>query len=294
MKNVKLLPIIAIAMMVMSCSSSESEEAPQSGKVTVTFNVSNYEQVDMDDAETRSTAITNLYWLTLGIYDANTLELVTDTVTQYYTDDGFGSFTVTLEYGSYKVLVLGYTNTRQPDMTNPKAIVFDEGFVPNLFSNMSDLTVDAETIESQTIMLSRVVAGFRVKFADAVPTTLARMHIVADGGSYILNSTTGYADEVATRTQDNTTVNSSTEAVIIYAFLTDEEATMDITYTAYDNDGNMLASHHFTDVPMKINQLTTYSGNFFTPETGEGDFSVGLAHDFDWENEVNYTYNFSD
>ncbi len=284
---------MAIALLAMSCSNSESEATPQSGKVTVTFNVSNYEQVNMDDAETRSTSITNLYWLTLGIYDANTMELVDEAVTQYYTDDGFGTFSVTLEYGEYKVLVLGYTNTRQPDMSNPKAIVFEDDFVPNLFSNMSDLTVDANTSVSQTIMLSRVVAAFDVTFVDSAPETLRGMYIVADGGSYILNSTTGYADEVATRVY-NATISGSSTGITIYTFLTDEEATMEFTFTAYDLNQEVLASHHFTNVPMKINQMTRYTGNFFTPETSEGGFTVELAHDFDWENVEDHTFNFSD
>ncbi len=292
MKTTLFLPVIAIALLAMSCSNSESIEAPQSGKVTVTFSVSNYEQKDMDDAETRSASINNLDYLTLGIYDANTLELVDTPVTQYYSDDDFGTFSVTLEYGSYKVLVLGYTNSRQPDMTNPKALVFTDNFVPNLFINMSDLTVDANTSGSQTIMLSRVVAGFRVEFADSTPETIDRVEVVAEGGSYILNSTTGYADEVLTRNH-TVTLTSTAGGVSLYAFLTADEATMEFTLTAYDTSDNVLASHHFTNVPMKINQLTVYTGYFFTPETTESGFSIGNADDFDWT-EVNHTFNFTD
>ncbi len=283
-----------MAMLAMSCSNSDSVEAPQSGEVTVTFNVANYEQIDMDDAETRSTAITNLYWLTLGIYDANTLQLVTDTVTQYYTSSDFGTFSVTLPYGEYKVLVLGYTNTRQPDMSDPTAIVFTDNFVPNLFSNNTlDLTVDATTEISQTILLSRVVAAFRIHWEDATPATISGMYIVMEGGSYKLNSLTGYADKVETRTYDVDFAESD-HYLTLYSFLTEESATMDITMTAYDGDGAEIVTHRFTDVPMKINQFTQYTGNFFTLEESTGGFTVELAHDFDWENEVDYTYNFSD
>ncbi len=119
------------------------------------------------------------------------------------------------------------------------------------------------------------------------------MEIVAEGGSYVLNSTTGYADEVLTRNH-TAELSTSIYRVAVYSFLLEDEAKMEFTFTAFDSNEQVLASHHFTDVPMKINQLTRYTGNFFTPETSEGGFSVELAHDFDWENEEAYTFNFSD
>ncbi len=284
-------------MLVTSCSDSESVKATQGEKVTVKFNVLNYQQISLDDeVDTRTTAVSNLTYLMLGIYDAETLELVDEPVKQ---EDGvtenFGQFTVELEYGKYKVLVLGYVDSYQADITDPRAVVFEDKYVPNTFCSTMDLTVDGSTSESNSILLSRVVAAFRIVFADrdkADTDLIDHMYGVYEGGSHILNSFTGYADEVVTRERKINSVNPS--YLNICTFLTEETATMNFTVSSCDKDDNIIVSHKFTNVPMRINQLTVYTGNFYSMETDEEGFTVQLADDYEWVNIDEHSFNFSD
>ncbi len=302
MKKTNFLFTIATVMLAMSCSNHDVESpAKGEGTVTIRFNVSNYEQIDMDAASTRSTNITNLGYLELGVYDAETIELTQD-ILQAMDDDDYGNFSVTLTYGTYQLVFLGWTGSHDsdPDIEDPTAIQFEDQYVPHLFCKTMELTVDDNTAGTQqSVALSRVVGDFRVVISDAIPDDMDRVDVKVEGSSYILNSLTGYVDKLLERNYSITdwdgVAGNTDEAFNVYTYLpSDEETTMTFTCTAYSTSGGVLASHTFTDVPMKINRLTRYTGNFFTKETAEGGFSVSLADDYSWIDIDDYDFHFSD
>ncbi len=285
-----------MAMVTASCN-NELKETPSNGEVTLNFRVSNYEQVDIDETPTRSTDLTNLKYLTLGVYNAETHALVADTITQCRTESGYGTFTITLPYGDYKLLFLGYHNDHFPDMTDLEAITFTDNYVPHLFSKVLDLTVDDETASSQSVTLSRVVAYFSVVFSDnsSVPDLdLDHMDIDLTGASYELNTLTGYANKLLER-NFTLSLGSTVTGCGVFMFLTEDEATVNCTMKAYNSSGALVARHAFTNVPVKINRRTIYTGNFFTTETREEGFSVSLGDDYDdWLIMEERSFNYSD
>ncbi len=294
------IAVIATAMLATGCSNSETvTPVSVSGEATITFNVINYEQVDFDAIQTRSTEVSNLKYLELGIYDATTKEL-TSTVLQENTDEDYGTFNVTIPYGSYTLVFIGWYTTQdvEADMSDLNAIVFTDNYVPHLFCETLDLTVDENTLESQSIRLSRVIAGFRVVISDEIPEDASYFHVTSEGGGYALDPLTGFAASLASRENDVTVLSSwagqTDRNFNVYALLTQETAEMKFVVDAYDTSNNLMVSHTFTDVPMKINQLTRYTGNFFAIETSEGSFSVSLADDYSWENIDDHTFRFSD
>ncbi|MCD8301546.1 MAG: FimB/Mfa2 family fimbrial subunit [Prevotellaceae bacterium] len=271
---------LAMAMVAASCG-SDLKETPPDGEVTLNFRVSNYEQVDIDGTPTRSTELTNLKYLTLGVYDAETLALVGDTVTQCRTDSGYGNFTVTLPYGDYKLLFLGYPNDHFPDMTDLEAITFTGNYVPHLFSNVVDLTVDDETVASQSVVLQRVVAYFSVEFSDyASAQSLDHVDIGIKGASYELNALTGHANRLLERNY-TLDVQSDFNGCGVFMFLMEDEGTVDCTMNIYNTGGELVAGHTFTGVPVKLNQHTIYRGNFYNTENVDEGFSVSLGDDYD-------------
>ena len=60
---------------------------------------------------------------------------------------------------------------------------------------------------------------------------------------------------------------------------------IDITATAYNTEGQVIASHTLKDVPMKRNCLTVARGNFFTTD-GSGTLSFLT----DWDTEHSFEY----
>ncbi len=294
---ISTLALVA-ALVFASCSNDETTEtvAPQ-GKATVVFNVANYQQVSFDDIEEATRAATsNLPHLTLGIYNANTLELVQE-VTQDNGDDDFGSFTVTLSFGEYFLTFLGYTSDYTPDMTNPKSISFGDTYVPNLFWAKLDLTVNSEDVQSKSVTLEHVVGGFRVYSTDVTDTPFLGIHFKVEGSGDAIDATTGRAANTVSRDYKAWSSSGNTMTTlsgIVYGLLEGESGEIDATLIPITEDGTEIKEHTFYDVPITVNQLTIYRGIFFTdyPE-GDTQLSVGLPEDagvFGSTLEVTYSF----
>lgn len=106
----------------------------------------------------------------------------------------------------------------------------------------------------------------------------------------VLNAKTGLAK--ASTGRENTIVIPESyhgltgKSVIFYLFLPSNEEIMDITASAVDENGEAFIERTFTDVPMKINTLTIYQGNFFA-DTPYG-FSITMEDD--WGEEVTNSF----
>ncbi len=279
--------LVAAALMISACSNNNEQPQPE-GQATIRFEVTNYEQVSLDEV-TRAAA-TALAHLEMAIYDASTLQLV-DSIKTKSGDSGYGSFSASLPFGDYVVLFLGFDGSRQSILKNIQSIGFTENNVPNLFHKVINLTVSPSSATSQDVTLSRAVAAFSIKSQGYIPTNLQTLTIVATGGGYKLNGQTGWAANVAQRTTNfNVSAYAGKESVgvSVYSFLPSEEANMNFSVTATTSNGEVLAQKDFSNVPMKINQRTIYTGSLFGDGTQAQDFNLSLENDV-W-NDVNLEY----
>ena len=273
--------------MISACSDNNEQPQPE-GQATIRFEVTNYEQVSLDEV-TRAAA-TALAHLEMAIYDASTLQLV-DSIKTKSGDSGYGSFSASLPFGDYVVLFLGFDGSRQSILKNIQSIGFTENNVPNLFHKVINLTVSPSSATSQDVTLSRAVAAFSIKSQGYIPTNLQTLTIVATGGGYKLNGQTGWAANVAQRTTNfNVSAYAGKESVgvSVYSFLPSEDANMNFSVTATASNGEVLAQKDFSNVPMKINQRTIYTGSLFGDGTQTQDFNLSLENDV-W-NDVNLEY----
>ena len=225
--------------------------------------------------------------LALGIFDATTNTLVAPVQIQNKTDQGYGSFTAKLNYGKYRLVFLGYGGSNSIlIMENPEEISFENNTLPQTFLSSFEFTVDANTAATKSVLLKRVVSGFELTMADAISSRTAGIKIVSTGGGMVLNAKTGLAK--ASIGRENTidipeSYHGQTgKSVIFYLFLPANEEIMDITASAVDEKGEVFIERTFAKVPMKINTLTTYQGNFFA-DTPYG-FSITMEDD--WGEEV--------
>ena len=279
--------LVAAALMISACSDNNEQPQPE-GQATIRFEVTNYEQVSLDEV-TRAAA-TALAHLEMAIYDASTLQLV-DSIKTKSGDSGYGSFSASLPFGDYVVLFLGFDGSRQSILKNIQSIGFTENNVPNLFHKVINLTVSPSSATSQDVTLSRAVAAFSIKSQGYIPTNLQTLTIVATGGGYKLNGQTGWAANVAQRTTNfNVSAYAGKESVgvSVYSFLPSEDANMNFSVTATASNGEVLAQKDFSNVPMKINQRTIYTGSLFGDGTQTQDFNLSLENDV-W-NDVNLEY----
>ena len=280
-----------LSVMLCACSNETSTIPEEEGNSkTFTFQVTNYMQYAMDEGTRAAIAPSKserIQHLALGIFDATTNTLVAPVQIQNKTDQGYGSFTAKLNYGKYRLVFLGYGGSNSIlIMEDPKEISFENNTLPQTFLSSSVFTVDANTAATKSVLLKRVVSGFELTMADAISSRTSGIKIVSTGGGMVLNAKTGLAK--ASIGRENTidipeSYHGQTgKSVIFYLFLPSNEEIMDITASAVDEKGEVFIERTFAKVPMKINTLTTYQGNFFA-DTPYG-FSITMEDD--WGEEV--------
>ena len=280
-----------LSVMLCACSNETSTIPEEEGNSkTFTFQVTNYMQYAMDEGTRAAIAPSKserIQHLALGIFDATTNTLVAPVQIQNKTDQGYGSFTAKLNYGKYRLVFLGYGGSNSIlIMENPEEISFENNTLPQTFLSSFEFTVDANTAATKSVLLKRVVSGFELTMADAISSRTAGIKIVSTGGGMVLNAKTGLAK--ASIGRENTidipeSYHGQTgKSVIFYLFLPANEEIMDITASAVDEKGEVFIERTFAKVPMKINTLTTYQGNFFV-DMPHG-FSITMEDD--WGEEV--------
>ena len=284
-----------LSVMLCACSNETSTIPEEEGNSkTFTFQVTNYMQYAMDEgtrAAIAPSASERIQHLALGIFDATANTLVAPIQIQDKEDQGYGSFTAKLNYGTYRLVFLGYGGSNSIlIMENPEEISFENNTLPQTFLSSFEFTVDPNTQATTSVVLKRVVSGFELTMADAISSRTSGIKIVSTGGGLVLNAKTGFAK--ASTGRENTIVipedfhGQTDKNVIFYLFLPSNEEIMDITASAVDENGEAFIERTFAKVPMKINTLTIYQGNFFA-DTPYG-FSITMEDD--WGEEVTNSF----
>lgn len=294
-KSMKNLYRILVGLLVVlglgGCSGNELEE-DTSDKIQLKFQVINYEQIAMSNSS-RTRASDSKPNLAMAIYDAQTNALVQDpTIHKYDSEDG-GNFSARLRKGEYNIVFLSYPTEKALKAADPTAIQWDGQVVGITHLKKITVSVDENTKAQQEILLARAVGRFTLNSKGTpVPQNFDHFRIQMTGGSYQLNALTGLAGSERSRdyafSSPKDDAAGKTEITqFAYAFLPQEECKVDITLIAEDKDNNPIHKRTFTQVPMKINQDTRYTGDFFN-ETSNNGFSLKLDEK-PWE-EVNYEF----
>lgn len=306
MKRTSLLHIVimVMAVLVAACKSNDINELnTDQGEKTIQFCVANYKQYPLDDVlqgdemesrTTRATTAVALDNLSMTVFDAE--GKLYPQVKQTKGIDGYGTFSLTLPNGNYVIVFFGYNGDKEVEIVSPTDIHFADGYAPNCFCKALTLNVDDNTQNTQTIVLERPVACFHLDFTNAsTPSSLNRIDYTVEGCGTALNAMTGLASNTNVR---NGSIDLSSVKDIknfnlsIYTFLPQTELKATFTLTAADATGQVLKTRTFKDVPMKINQKTCYTGDFFADDndpTNDDGIKFTLQYDDNWE-EINYTY----
>lgn len=291
MKKVLLPALIAVCGLLSACQSDDEFSAAAVHEIT--FQVTNYEQYDLDDL-TRASVADVLDHLVMGVFDAAT-DAVVGSVTVQNKADGkssYGTFSVSLPEGRYRAVFIGYNGSRACQMSSSTNITFESDHVPHTFLSCMELTVDGKTAQNQNVVLKRAVAAFRLVVKEALPQGLATFRFVNRGGGTALNAQTGFCTEQKERTYDisvpTSSIGKSNVEISCYAFLPSEEAAMNITVNALKADGSVIKSRTFADVPMKVNRLTCYTGNFFAEDEAAAQFRLSV--DDAWSDTLNVSF----
>lgn len=279
------LVVLFMAVGLGSCSSDENEET-LTDKYELTFQVINYELISLSN-NTRATTPTKAPHFVMAIYDARTNKLVEEpTIHKSGSAEG-GTFSARLPKGEYNFVFLAYYTDRTLFPEDPTAVHWDAQVVDNTYQKNLALSIDEDTEPQHDIVLSRAVGLFTLNTKGTpVPQNFDHFRVQMQGGSYQLNALTGFAGEDVTRDyaflSKNDMAGNAEISQSAYAFLPQEECTADITMIAEDKNNREIRKRTFRKVPMKINQMTRYTGDFFGETELDNDFSVRIATE-EWE-----------
>lgn len=274
----KLACLLLTCLITFSCQQvaddfgEESEIMPGTGSIT--FNIGTLEQIPFENGAKKATRAQNIKNLCSKIVmDAyqNDKAVLKRAVTQTSSDDDFGKLTLSLDPGTYRVVIVAHNSSSNPSMTNPRNLDFGNRNMSDTFLWSQDVEIKDGESKEETINMNRVVGMFRLITTDNVPSSVSMMRFVYKGGSNALDAVSGYG--VSSTTQQTEAIEVSETGkpgtFEILTFPKEGVDTLNIQAKARDSDGETVASHTFYKVPIDKNKITQYKGAFFNGATGE-------------------------
>lgn len=286
---------VAVCFSLMSCEKpviDVVEPLPESSSaVSVKFNVTQFEQIPFADAISVSRASVSASQvctrINLAVFSGDTK---VKTLNQTIDDDSFGTLSVSLAAGSYRIVILAHSCTGNATISAPEEVKFPSNKVTDTFIYYGELSVSEP--KSVDVRLKRVVAKFLLATEDDVPENVKEMTFKYTGGSSTLNAVTGYGSVNSRQTEVRevtSAMHGKPAEFEVYTFPHAESGELKMTVTGTDAASATVVERVFESVPVRVNQITKYSGRFFTGSDDAGSMSFALTADNDWT-QADYAY----
>ena len=243
-------------------------EAVVNGDIRVKLHVSQFEQLPIDNnsTATRTTEVASLCKrISYGVYQ-NGVKL--DVRHQVSSDENFGEMTLFLSEGSYQIVVVAHNGSENAQMSDPTRITFKEDDklrVTDTFYYYG--TIDVNQNQEVSIGLKRAVAMLRFVTQDTIPSGVQQMRLHYTGGSSTFDATTGLGcvkSNQAEFREVTAEMIGQPGTFDFYTFPRAEEGTLNMKLTAFKANLEIVKEKEFNDVPIRRNQMTRYTGFFFT------------------------------
>lgn len=201
------------------------------------------------------------------------------------SDSNYGQVGITLEPGTYKLLVLAHSSIGgNPSVANPESIQFtnSDGY-SDTFYYYDDIEVTAEQT-TYDVTLQRATSMVRIIIQDEIPFNVQRIRLYYEGESGVFNAVTGMGGTTNSKQTIwyNAMGQTAPLTLCAYTFLRNETGSLNMTITAYGNDASdVIAEKELTNIPMKNHMVTEYRGNLFAAPTTDASFN--LTAETGWE-----------
>lgn len=240
------------------------------------------------DVQTRADDNTTTTWkerftrLDIAIIPVNSIQN-----TQYIhqadaTQDGFGSATLRLPIGKYKMVAIASKVKGEVNIVSAEKVTFPEK------EKLDDMAYVCKDIEVKSgsntfnCQLERAISLLKFQSSDNLPVGFSKIEASLVGNvSRVFNPTTGYGVVAAGGNTHNRSwslakaTSGKPLSVSIYVFLASEKETIQADLKIYNTDNEVAKALHFDQVILQQNHVTTYTGPLFTS---------GSAFEFTFEN----------
>jgi len=133
---------------------------------------------------------------------------------------------------------------------------------------------------------------FELNITDNMPAEVNLMTFKYTGGSSTFNALTGYGcvNSRQTETRDVTAdMHGKPSKFQVYTFPHEAADKLKITATASGAGDAMVAEREFDEVPVEINQITRYTGEFFSGSSQSESNVFRISIEDEWH-EANYDF----
>lgn len=181
-------------------------------------------------------------------------------------DSDFGTIGLSLDEGLYEIVIIAHSGTGAATISSPDEIKFSNNKVTDTFYYYGNLNVSAAG-GTFAVVLKRAVAMFRLVINDKTPTDVTQMKFYYTGGSSTFDATSGYGCVNSRQTEYRdveTLAYTDSSQYEIYTFPHVDDDVLKIVVTAQNSLEEELYERTFTDVSVNIDEITLYSGSFFT------------------------------
>ena len=197
------------------------------------------------------------------------------------TQDGFGSATLRLPIGKYKMVAIASKVKGEVNIVSAEKVTFPEN------EKLDDMAYVCKDIEVKSgsntfnCQLERAISLLKFQSSDNLPVGFSRIEASLVGNiSRVFNPTTGYGVKGAggnthDRSWSLANAKSGKVGLSIYVFLASEKETIQADLKIYNTDNKVAKALHFDQVTLQQNHVTTYTGPLFTS---------GSAFEFTFEN----------
>lgn len=213
-------------------------------------------------------------------------------VHQNRTMNGFGHLSIDLAPGTYRLAVIAHHGDTNCTISSPEKITFPSNKTTDTFYYYGTIEVEQAPLHEE-IALSRATGMLTLHINDSIPQTAKRIRFYFTGGSSTFDATTGYGCVNSRQTQV-LDMRSDLHDYSIYTFPHEDGKKLKISITILDAEAKSIAELTLTDVEIKRNQVTRYSGNLFDGKQGD----IGKDEEGDtqfvfqdrWEGEIKHSF----
>lgn len=218
--------------------------------------------------------------MTLAFFDANgdqaycTTQLRADNTT--YTT--FGQFELSLNLGSYTMIVLGYGSEVPMTVGSATEASYTADRCRETFVAAQAVNVTSTNPLSLSAELSRVVSKLIVNSTDPRISGVDSVRMTFSAGAKGVNPQTGLASSSngLSNTVAISTAVGNTSSSASYLFLNADQQSMTVTVETLRTNGTVYSTRTVENVPLQRNAITLLSGPLYTNASGAS-FTLSTA-----------------
>lgn len=223
-------------------------------------------------AKTSPASYTGVKAMTLAFFDANgdqaycTTQLRADNTT--YTT--FGQFELSLNLGSYTMIVLGYGSEVPMTVGSATEASYTADRCRETFVAAQAVNVTSTNPLSLSAELSRVVSKLIVNSTDPRISGVDSVRMTFSAGAKGVNPQTGLASSSngLSNTVAISTNVGATSSSASYLFLNADQQSMTVTVETLRTNGTVYSTRTVENVPLQRNAITLLSGPLYTNASG--------------------------